>query len=116
MKASVSVPVARDGSMFLPELRRSGVYVVGRKGEEQRFGVYEEALQYLEMQPVACWRRPNSQGNWGIVSAVQWISLNNLSEKPRKTKNRKTGKNRGQTTINSMKKEFSSCRVERDWQ
>lgn len=67
------VPMARDGSLFCPELcSRNGVYTVGDKGDEKRFTNFGEALIYLSKMPTAKWRRPNSNGNWGIVSAVEW--------------------------------------------
>lgn len=71
----MSVPVAKDGSMFLPVLRRGGVFTVGPKGGERRIENYEEAIAYLQSQPAACWRRPNANGNWGIVTAVKWLEL-----------------------------------------
>ncbi|MDP5293553.1 ASCH domain-containing protein [Oceanimonas sp. CHS3-5] len=68
------VPVARDGTHFCPiRCARNGHYTVGEKGAEQRFSDYYQALNYLEAMPVAKWRRPNTNGNWGIVSAVEWV-------------------------------------------
>lgn len=68
------VPIARDGSKFLPEVcNGKGHYTVGDKGSEKQFTNYEEALKYLREMPKAKWRRPNSAGNWGIVSAVDWV-------------------------------------------
>lgn len=68
------VPIARDGTVFSPEFcSRNGTYTVGNKGEEQRFSSFSDALDYLRKMPTACWRRPNEKGNWGIVSAVEWI-------------------------------------------
>lgn len=75
MRASVEIPVAKDGSKFLPHLQRAGYYTVGPKGQEKRFQSYDEALAHLRNQPVAYWRRPNDSGNWGIVTAVTWIEL-----------------------------------------
>lgn len=69
------VPVARDGSMFLPDLRRAGGFTVGPKGHERRIESYEEAIAYLQDQPSASWRRPNASGNWGIVTAVRWMEV-----------------------------------------
>lgn len=68
----VFIPVARDGSMFLPDLNRNGIYRVGEKGSEESFDDYQEALAKLQSMPIAKWRRPNDQGNWGIVSAIDW--------------------------------------------
>ncbi|WP_210339669.1 hypothetical protein [Ensifer sp. ENS07] len=68
----VFVPVARDGSMFLPNSDRNGLYRIGEKGSEESFNDYEKALAKLQSMPVAKWRRANDQGNWGIVSAIDW--------------------------------------------
>ena len=69
------VPKAKDGTCFTPDLcNNKGLYTVGEKGDEQKFRNYEEALAYLRAMPTAKWRRPNDNGNWGIVSAVQWVS------------------------------------------
>ncbi|WOX05955.1 ASCH domain-containing protein [Microbulbifer pacificus] len=68
------VPIARDGSRFLPEVcNGKGHYTVGDKGDEKQFSDYEAALKYLRDMPKAKWRRPNSAGNWGIVSAIDWV-------------------------------------------
>ena len=76
----VFVPVARDGSMFLPSTNRNGTYRVGEKGSEEGFDDYQKALAKLQSMPVAKWRRANDQGNWGIVSAIDWrrMDLNAL--------------------------------------
>jgi hypothetical protein len=68
----IFVPVARDGSIFNPDLVRSGVFQVGAKGEEQNFNTFSEALLALNTMPVPRWRRPNDKGHWGIVSGVSW--------------------------------------------
>lgn len=68
----IFVPVARDGSIFNPDLVRSGVFQVGAKGEEQNFNTFAEALSALNAMPVPRWRRPNDKGHWGIVSGVSW--------------------------------------------
>lgn len=70
------VPVAKDGSLFSPETcNNKGVYTVGDKGDEQKFRNFQEALNYLKSMPVARWRRPNAAGNYGIVTAVDWVAL-----------------------------------------
>jgi hypothetical protein len=76
----VFVPVARDGSMFLPSTNRNGTYRVGEKGSEESFDDYQKALAKLQSMPVAKWRRANDQGNAGIVSAIDWrrMDLNAL--------------------------------------
>lgn len=68
----IFVPVARDGSMFTPDLKRNGGYQIGDKGDEQKCSTYEEALARLQAMPTAKWRRPNENNNWGIVAAVEW--------------------------------------------
>ncbi|WP_417509564.1 hypothetical protein [Methylophaga sp.] len=70
------VPVAKDGSRFSPDIcNNNGVYTVGDKGDEQKFRNFQEALDYLKSMPVAKWRRPNVKGNYGIVTAVEWVEL-----------------------------------------
>lgn len=68
----VFVPVARDGSIFTPSTNRGGRYQIGDKGSEEVFQDYDEALLRLQAMPVAKWRRPNENDNWGIVSAIEW--------------------------------------------
>jgi len=74
----VFVPVANDGSMFIPSLRREGKsddggYTIGAKGAEQVVADYDEALQQLRMMETPRWRRPNSEsGNWGLVTGQTW--------------------------------------------
>lgn len=66
------VPIAADGTAFVPEYHRGGGYTVGLKGEEQRFDNYREALDYVASMTRPAWRRPNDKGNWGIVRADRW--------------------------------------------
>jgi hypothetical protein len=33
---------------------------------------YEDALRYLRTLRVPRWRRPNENGNWGIVTGQRW--------------------------------------------
>ena len=68
----IFVPVARDGSMFTPDLTRNGAYRIGAKGEEEDISSFSEALARLNAMPVPRWRRPNEKGLWGIVSGVAW--------------------------------------------
>lgn len=75
----VFVPVARDGSIFTPDLARNGRYQIGDKGAEEHVSNYEEALAKLQIMPVAKWRRPNENDNWGIVSAVEWRRVDRSS-------------------------------------
>jgi hypothetical protein len=66
------VPVAKEGSWFSPDLRRAGHYVIGPKGAEENVDEYEKALNRLSRMATPRWRRPNNEGNWGIVSGVRW--------------------------------------------
>lgn len=66
------VPVAADGTAFVPDYRRGGRYTVGLKGEECQFEDYREALEYIASMTRPAWRRPNDKGNWGIVRADRW--------------------------------------------
>jgi len=68
----MNIPVAHDGSFFGPHLERNGCFTVGDKGSEVRFSDFEKALSFLKSQPQARWRRPNRNGNWGIVVAIEW--------------------------------------------
>jgi hypothetical protein len=68
------LPKAKDGTVFTKDSCNSkGLYTVGEKGEEQKFDSFIDALEYLKTMPTAKWRRPNKNGNWGIVSAVEWV-------------------------------------------
>lgn len=71
----IFVPVATDGTMFTPDLRRTRAmhFVIGAKGNERTIGNYEEALAELYKMDVPRWRRPNPQsGNLGIVTGQTW--------------------------------------------
>ena len=73
-KKLIKVPFAKDGSFFSPANKRhsSGKFSVGERSGETAFTEFEDALKYLKTMDVAKWRRPNQNGNWGIVSAVKW--------------------------------------------
>lgn len=67
----VRVPfyIERDGTktFFLPSCRAKSGYKVGPKGSEEAFADYWLALERVgSMQPPR-FRRPNSEGNFGIV-------------------------------------------------
>jgi hypothetical protein len=66
------VPFASDKTEFHPSTcLRAGKYTVGPKGSEQTVTDYRQALDRLaRMRPSPLWRRPNTVGNWGIVTAV----------------------------------------------
>ncbi len=75
----VRVPVAADGSIFHPALRRRNGFMVGEKGAERIVATFDAALDALCSMPEPRWRRPNPQGNWGIVKGVGW-TFKTLSE------------------------------------
>lgn len=72
----ILVPKAQDGSIFSRDTcNNKGIYTVGNKGDERKFSTFHEALEFLESMSLARWRRPNANGNFGIVSAVDWVNL-----------------------------------------
>lgn len=82
---AVRVPQASDGTVFHPGLRRRSGYMIGEKGQEFTIENYDAALRALSDMDVPRWRRPNSQGNWGIVKASGWTvltrqDLNNIKD------------------------------------
>ena len=66
------VPVARDGSVFTPDLERNGGFTIGRKSGETKLPDYRLALRHLQEMQRPTWRRPNEAGNWGVVTATHW--------------------------------------------
>ncbi|WP_202799818.1 ASCH domain-containing protein [Rhodanobacter fulvus] len=78
-EGSSLVPVAKCGNWFGPYLARAGKFTIGAKGEEVSYANYDEALSALRTMPVPRWRRPNSKGNWGIVTGVRWRRPNELT-------------------------------------
>lgn len=73
----VFIPEAADGTVFGPlscgrGSNGSNRYTVGEKGNEQIFDSYDEALAALISMITPRWRRPNSNGNFGIVRAERW--------------------------------------------
>jgi transcriptional regulator with XRE-family HTH domain len=75
----IQVPIAKDGSYFNKSTFRPNTkeYNVGEKGKynTKSFKSFDEALAYLKSMPTAKWWRPNSKGQWGLVSAVRWVVL-----------------------------------------
>jgi hypothetical protein len=71
----VFVPVARDGSIFHPGLRRSSGFTIGKKGDEHQEESFGYALFRLQQMPVPYWRRPNEKGHFGIVRGMRWVRL-----------------------------------------
>jgi hypothetical protein len=66
------VPFASGNTEFHPAtcLRGAG-YQIGPKGAERTVSDYRQALDQLaRMRPAPYWRRPNTVGNWGIVTGV----------------------------------------------
>lgn len=50
--------------------------MIGEKGSELTIENYDAALKALGDMETPRWRRPNPQGNWGIVRATGWVVLN----------------------------------------
>lgn len=75
LEAPVFVPVARDGSVFHPGLRRGGTYTIGNKGDEAHVEDFDAALRQLQAMPEPYWRRPGEKGAWGLVGGVRWERL-----------------------------------------
>jgi hypothetical protein len=71
----VFVPVARDGSIFHPGLRRSSGFTIGKKGDEHQEESFGYAIFRLQQMPVPYWRRPNEKGHFGIVRGMRWVRL-----------------------------------------
>jgi hypothetical protein len=77
----VFVPVARDGTLFRPGLRRpardsdDGGYTIGPKGSEQVVPSFDEALETLRSMVSPRWRRPNENNHWGIVVGQSWVRV-----------------------------------------
>lgn len=76
---STLVPVANDGTWFGPHLLRAGQFTIGEKGDERRLDSFDEALRLLSAMEIPRWRRPNFQGNWGIVSGTRWVRAADLA-------------------------------------
>lgn len=68
----VFVPFAKDGTIFDTGCRRDNGYQIGPKGDERVIEKFDEALSELQKMQTARWRRPNENGNWGIVVAAGW--------------------------------------------
>lgn len=68
----IFVPVAADGTYFQPGLARNGRFSVGAVGKEARYNSFNDALAALHKMAIPRWRRPNSEGNWGLVAGVEW--------------------------------------------
>jgi len=75
MPERLRVPQAADGSLFHPGLRRRNGYTIGAKGSEVTIEDFDAALKALAKMSEPRWRRPNEQGNWGIVRAIGWVEM-----------------------------------------
>ncbi|ORE97758.1 hypothetical protein [Aurantimonas sp. 22II-16-19i] len=71
----IRVPRAKDGSVFHTGLRRAGAFQIGPKGEEVRVDSFDRALDLLARMRKPYWRRPNAEGNWGIVAGNDWVTV-----------------------------------------
>ena len=71
----VFVPVARDGSIFHPGLKRPSGFIIGKKGDESHIDDFDEALALLQSMPTPYWRRPNDKGVPGIVKGMRWARV-----------------------------------------
>jgi hypothetical protein len=61
---------AKDGSTFDPvKCQRAGGYWIGPKGSEVKIANFDDAVRMLSAMRKPYWRRPNKNGNWGIVTA-----------------------------------------------
>jgi hypothetical protein len=67
---TVSVPVARDGSIFNAQCQLPSGFRVGEKGREVKFDDIDEALAYLNGMKSPKWRRRNDKGVPGIVTGI----------------------------------------------
>jgi hypothetical protein len=67
---TVTVPVARDGSMFTAQCQLPTGFRVGEKGSEVKFDDIDEALAYLNSMKSPKWRRRNDKGVPGIVTGI----------------------------------------------
>lgn len=66
------VPVAKDGSAFLPNCASGGRFTLGEKGAEQKVDDYFVALETLQRMRTPRWRRPGPSGVPGIVTGVRF--------------------------------------------
>jgi hypothetical protein len=78
------VPVAKDGSLFHPGVKRDGKYLVDSDGAEQEFESFDEALAILQRAHFPEWRRPTPEGRWTRVRGVDWrrVPLDRLNAMP----------------------------------
>jgi hypothetical protein len=68
----VFTPVAADGSVFHPGLRRKGFFLLGAEAEDLRVASFEEALEALQTMNTPVWRRPTGREHWTRVQGIHW--------------------------------------------
>lgn len=69
----ILVPVTSSRDFFNYQCRNRNGFRIGLKGAEFIVDDVTTALSELKtMRPKAYWRRKNTSGNWGIVSAMRW--------------------------------------------
>lgn len=71
-EAFIEIPVAADGTAFLPSCGTSRSFTIGRKFTERHFRDYFDALAALRQMQRPHWRRTNRHGHRGIVVGVEW--------------------------------------------
>lgn len=74
-EGQITVPKASDETVFHPGLRRRNGFTIGEKGSEVTVATYEAALEALAKMAEPRWRRPNAEGNWGIVKGTSWVTM-----------------------------------------
>lgn len=71
----ILVPFAKDGSRFGSHCQQTAGFKIGKKGEEGYVPSAQQALVELSQMKKSYWRRPNSNGRFGIVAAVEWKAV-----------------------------------------
>jgi hypothetical protein len=80
----VRVPVASDGTHFGPACKMNKGFRIGEKGTEKYIENIEEALSEIMQMRTPKWRRPNSAGNFGIVSGRTFMEIDRSTWKSEK--------------------------------
>lgn len=72
-----SVPVASDGTVFHPGLRRKKGYEIGKRNINQHYvESFETALSELNEMEIPYWRRPSAgSGVYGTVKGIAWKDI-----------------------------------------
>ena len=66
------LPVAKDGSVFHPNVKRDGKYLIDENGRERAIEDFDEALEALQSMHFPQWRRPTREGQWTRVKGIEW--------------------------------------------